>query len=45
MKCNEYYFGTELVVCPITEPTDKAAGTACVKAWIPEVNGMISLAD
>lgn len=32
---NEYYFGTELVVCPITEPTDKAAGTACVKAWIP----------
>lgn len=33
---NEYYFGTELVVCPITEATDKAAGTACVKAWIPE---------
>lgn len=33
---NEYYFGTELVVCPITEPTDKAAGTAYVKAWIPE---------
>lgn len=33
---NEYYFGTELVVCPITEPTDKVAGTACVKAWIPE---------
>lgn len=33
---NEYYFGTELVVCPITEPMDKAAGTACVKAWIPE---------
>lgn len=33
---NEYYFGAELVVCPITEPTDKAAGTACVKAWIPE---------
>lgn len=33
---NEYYFGTELVVCPITEPTDKAAGTACVKSWIPE---------
>lgn len=33
---NEYYFGTELVVCPITEPTDKATGTACVKAWIPE---------
>lgn len=33
---NEYYFGTELVVCLITEPTDKAAGTACVKAWIPE---------
>ena len=32
---NEYYFGTELVVCPITEPMDKA-GTACVKAWIPE---------
>ena len=33
---NEYYFGTELLVCPITEPGDHASGLGCVKAWIPD---------
>ena len=33
---NEYYFGTELIVCPITKPMDKKAGAASFQAWIPE---------
>lgn len=33
---NEYYFGTELLVCPITKPLDKKAGAAPFYAWIPE---------
>ena len=32
---NEYYFGTELLVCPITKPMDKAAGAAPFAAWLP----------
>lgn len=33
---NEYYFGTELLVCPITTPADRAAGLASFDAWLPE---------
>ena len=33
---NEYYFGTELIVCPITAPMDKKAGAAAFTAWLPE---------
>ena len=33
---NEYYFGTELIVCPITRPMEKKAGAASFHAWIPE---------
>ena len=33
---NEYYFGTEMIACPITKPMDKTAGAASVKIWIPE---------
>lgn len=33
---NEYYFGTEMLVSPITKPTEKAAGAAGVKTWLPE---------
>ena len=33
---NEYYFGTELIACPITKPMDKTAGAAAFRAWIPE---------
>lgn len=32
---NEYYFGTEMIVCPITEKSDET-GLACVDAWLPE---------
>ena len=33
---NQYTFGSELMVCPITSPTDRRAGTGRVRAWIPE---------
>lgn len=33
---NEYYFGTELIVCPITKPMDPKLNLACFKAWLPE---------
>ncbi len=32
---NEYFFGTELLVCPITSPTD-SSGLATVKMWLPK---------
>lgn len=36
-KCkNEYFFGTELIVAPITEHTSKDTNMAGVNAWIPE---------
>ena len=33
---NQYYFGTELMVCPITSPMDLRSQTGKVNAWIPE---------
>lgn len=33
---NEYYFGTELIACPVTKPMEKRAGAAPFQAWIPE---------
>lgn len=33
---NQYLFGSELVVAPITAPADAAAGVAAVRAWLPE---------
>ena len=33
---NEYYFGTQLLACPITRPMDKKAGAASFAAWLPE---------
>lgn len=33
---NEYYFGSQLLVCPITGQADKESGTAGVTAWLPE---------
>lgn len=32
---NEYYFGTELIVSPITQPQDKVARAAFAKTWLP----------
>ena len=33
---NQYMFGSELMVCPITSKNDKKTGFGSVKAWIPE---------
>ncbi len=33
---NEYFFGSELIACPITTPASPDTGRGCVKAWIPE---------
>ncbi|TYA11766.1 DUF4968 domain-containing protein [Paenibacillus faecis] len=32
---NQYYFGTELLVCPITGPVHRQTGVAGFKAWLP----------
>jgi hypothetical protein len=32
---NEYYFGSELLCCPITKPLDREAGAASFGAWLP----------
>ncbi len=35
-KCrNQYYFGSELIAAPVTDPADKQTGLACVKVWLP----------
>lgn len=33
---NEYMFGSELLVCPITSPQNKEVGMGSVEAWIPD---------
>ncbi|MGN0458949.1 MAG: TIM-barrel domain-containing protein [Eubacterium sp.] len=33
---NQYMFGSELMVCPITSPQHRENGMGSVKAWIPE---------
>lgn len=33
---NQYMFGSELMVCPITSPQHKETGMGSVYAWIPE---------
>ena len=33
---NEYYFGTEMIVCPITKPAHKDTLLAEFDAWLPE---------
>jgi alpha-glucosidase (family GH31 glycosyl hydrolase) len=32
---NQYLFGSELMVAPITEPRDRDTGMGAVKAWLP----------
>lgn len=33
---NEYYFGSELIVCPITKPCNKKTGFAETKVYLPK---------
>jgi len=33
---NQFMFGTELLVAPITSPADRVTGLGRVKAWLPE---------
>lgn len=33
---NQYYFGTEMIVCPITKPADPRTRLAEFSAWLPE---------
>lgn len=33
---NEYYFGSELLVCPLTVPADRSSGRAVFHGWLPE---------
>ncbi|WP_285597790.1 TIM-barrel domain-containing protein [Kineosporia sp. NBRC 101731] len=32
---NQYQFGTQLIVAPVTEPADRTTGLAAVAAWLP----------
>ena len=33
---NQYIFGGQLMVCPITKPQDKRLNLSCVNVWLPE---------
>lgn len=33
---NQYYFGTELITCPITKPMNNKLNVAKVKGWLPK---------
>ncbi len=33
---NEYWFGSEMIVCPITRPVDRESLMAQFQAWLPE---------
>lgn len=33
---NQYLFGSQLLVSPITQPADKRLNLACVNTWLPE---------
>ena len=33
---NQFFFGSELMVCPITSPADKETERGAVKVWLPE---------
>lgn len=36
-KCrNQYFFGSELIAAPITDPADKKTGLAAVNVWLPQ---------
>ena len=33
---NQYYFGSQLMVCPVTQPLDHRLNLANVRVWLPE---------
>ncbi len=33
---NQFLFGSELIVCPVTRPADPKSGLAPVRVWLPE---------
>lgn len=33
---NQYFFGSELMICPITKPVNKMTDMASVNAWLPK---------
>lgn len=38
----EFEFGTELIVSPVLEPADQAAGRAKAEVWLQSANGSTS---
>ena len=42
---NQYAFGTELLVAPVTEPADRRTGLGRVRAWLPEGTWVDVLTD
>ena len=40
---NQYFFGFELVVCPIVTPRDRRTGLAGVKAWLPPLHRHVDI--
>lgn len=40
---NQYFFGFELIVAPITKPRDKRTNLACVKAWLPPLHRHVDI--
>lgn len=33
---NQYFFGSELIACPITKPVNRELELGCFKAWLPK---------
>ena len=33
---NQYLFGSQLLVCPITQPADRRLNLACTRVWLPQ---------
>lgn len=40
---NQYFFGFELIVCPIVHPRDKRTNLASVKAWLPPLHRHVDI--
>jgi alpha-glucosidase (family GH31 glycosyl hydrolase) len=40
---NQYFFGFELIIAPITEPRVPATNLACVSAWLPPLHRHVDI--